>query len=215
MTSPCTVYCNNSAPTTAAILVIDAVTSVTSGVIRQLTTEVDRTTSCGEVFDKNCTIVSGSSSSLAVSATSCASFRFIFNSILIGFLCVIGLVGNTVSMAVLRRDRNNRVAVFLLKALSVADSVTLVISFVVLTVFYGALHESNPRALMAARPYIIRFVNPLGYMAQSVTVWMTVLLGVNRYMAICRPFYAGRMLGITGAQIQVGGGQLLSVDRDD
>lgn len=67
------------------------------------------------------------------------------------------------------------------------------------TVMFDMLHQ----VLDAARPYFVRFVNPLGYMSQSATVWMTVLLGVNRFLAICYPFRASRWLSLTSARIQV------------
>ena len=149
------------------------------------------------------TIGQGSLSDLTFNA-SCASFRFVFNSVVIGLLCVIGLTGNAISMVVLRSDRRNRVAVFLLRSLAVADSLTLVVALVVLTVFYGILPESDPSTVLAARPYFIRFVHPIGYVAESATVWLTVLLGVNRYLSICRPFLAGPILRLSGARAQVG-----------
>ena len=37
-------------------------------------------------------------------------------------------------------------------------------------------------------PYIIKYVQPLGYMAQTATIWATVLLALNRYVAVCQPF---------------------------
>jgi len=149
----------------------------------------------------------GDLSTSSILSANCTTFRFAVNSVIIGLLCVVGLLGNIVSVTVLHRDRNNRVAVFLLQALSAADCLTLAISFTVLTVFYGTLPEYNPMVLLVIRPYFVRFVNPLGYVAQSATVWMTVLLGVNRYLAICRPFYSPRMLSINGARIQVSVGQ--------
>jgi len=43
----------------------------------------------------------------------------------------------------------------------------------------------------------------MGYMAQCATIWLTVLIAVNRYIAICHPFNANRFLTIRTARIQV------------
>lgn len=49
----------------------------------------------------------------------------------------------------------------------------------------------------------VQYVNPLGYMTQCATIWLTVLIAVNRYIAICHPFKANRFLTIRTARIQV------------
>jgi len=49
----------------------------------------------------------------------------------------------------------------------------------------------------------VKYVNPLGYMAQCATIWLTVLIAVNRYITICHPFKADRFLTIRTARIQV------------
>ena len=45
----------------------------------------------------------------------CQKFDLIVNTGIIGVLCILGFIGNTVSIVVLRKDTNNRVAVFLLQ----------------------------------------------------------------------------------------------------
>jgi hypothetical protein len=69
----------------------------------------------------------------------CQLFQFVLNTLAIGTLCVFGIAGNLLSMVILHRDRHNRVAVFLLQSLAVADSSVLATAFVVLSVFYGLL----------------------------------------------------------------------------
>jgi len=43
----------------------------------------------------------------------------------------------------------------------------------------------------------------MGYIAQCATIWLTVLIAFNRYVAICHPFKADRFLTIRTARIQV------------
>ena len=130
-------------------------------------------------------------------------FLFVFYTLLMGPVCVMGLVGNTVSIHVLSKDRNHRVVTFLLKCLAMADNLVLLVSFVTLSLIYGLLHYVHDVTLIYSRPYIIKFVHPIGYISQTLTIWLTVLLAVNRYIAICRPFDVHKFCTLRKAQLQV------------
>lgn len=130
----------------------------------------------------------------------CVLFRIVFNSGLIAVICFLGLAGNILSLTILHSDRQNRVASFLLQALAVADTAVLVISCFVLSVVYGIIH-SQTTVVTDWTDFIFKYVNSLGYMTQGVTIWLTVLLAINRYIAVCRPLHASR-LGIKGAKMQ-------------
>jgi hypothetical protein len=67
----------------------------------------------------------------------CKSFEFFHNTILLGALCIFGIATNVLSIAVLQKDRHNRVATFLLRSLAVADIAELVVVFVILSIFFG------------------------------------------------------------------------------
>ncbi len=131
-------------------------------------------------------------------------FLFIFYTVCMGPVCLMGIAGNTISILVLDKDRNNRVVTFLLKCLAVADNLVLMVSFVSLSLIYGLLHYVEGRtAVNAIKPYIIKYVQPVGYISQTLTIWLTVLLAVNRYIAICRPFDVHRFCTLRTAKIQV------------
>ena len=38
------------------------------------------------------------------------------------------------------------------------------------------------------RAFVIVVFVPLAYVAHSATVWSTMLIGVNRYVAVCHPY---------------------------
>ena len=135
----------------------------------------------------------------------CKTFNFAFNGVLIGSLCLAGLVGNLVSLMVLQRDRCNRVAGFLLQALAVADCAVLVISLLACTLFLGIIpyFSASDRIVRTLRPYMVKFVQPLAYMSQTATIWTTVLLSINRYIGICKPFDAPVWCSIQKAMAQV------------
>jgi len=134
----------------------------------------------------------------------CMWFVFAVNTVLIGLLCVFGSFGNMTSLYVLERDRRNRVAVFLLQSLAIADTLVLCAAFVELSVFYGLLPViGRLDEHMAIAPYLVKYVNPVGNAVQSCAIWITVLLAVNRYVAICRPFSAARWLRMRRTRLQV------------
>jgi len=47
------------------------------------------------------------------------------------------------------------------------------------------------------------YVWPLVHISQMWTVWITVLVAFNRYVAICRPFQAIRLCSMRQARTQV------------
>ena len=132
-------------------------------------------------------------------------FDLVVNLCVVGVLCILGLFGNTLSIMVLQKERTNRVAVLLLQALAVADNACLMVSFVIVSIFMG-LFPSLPDCGLSfniSRVYVHKYLTPFGYMSQSATIWMTVLLAANRYIAICRPFQAQSCLTLARAKIQV------------
>jgi len=134
----------------------------------------------------------------------CMWFHFVVNTLLIGALCIFGLFGNTLSLFVLERDRRNRVAVFLLQSLATADNLCLCVAFIELSVIYGLLPVVGRGDLqVATAPYLIKYMNPVGTTVQSCAIWITVLLAVNRYIAVCRPFVASRWLRMRRTRLQV------------
>lgn len=64
----------------------------------------------------------------------CPVFEFIISSIVIGSISIVGLILNTLSYAVLNRDKNNEVATFLLKVANLQTA--FLFSFVFVTSFH-------------------------------------------------------------------------------
>ena len=134
----------------------------------------------------------------------CILFNFVFYTLVIGTLSVLGILGNILSIVVLQKDNNNKVAAFLLQSLAVADSLVLLTSFVVLSIIYGLLPYVQQSELFAVIiPYVVKYVHPLGYMGQCATIWITVLLAVNRFIAIVKPFLTAKLCTLNKARIQV------------
>lgn len=135
----------------------------------------------------------------------CSVFRRILNTYVLGLMCVFGILGNIVSILVLQKDKNNKVAIFLLQSLAAADVILLIMSFLILSVYHGFMVDNAAlgayhRSMM---PYIVAHINPIGVVAQAMVIWCTVLLAINRYIAICKPFAAKKWLTMKWARAQV------------
>lgn len=116
---------------------------------------------------------------------------FAINSVGAGILCFLGLLGNGISFAILSQDRTTSpVAAFLLESLSMADSAFLVVWLLQFSVkdlftFFGL-----DRTLSVAYIYTRAYTYPLAFIAQTATIWLTVLIAASRYVAVCIPYRA-------------------------
>ena len=121
----------------------------------------------------------------------CTQFNFIFCFLIIGSLCILGIVGNNIAIIVLQNDKFHKVTLFLFKALAVADNTVLLLSFMTLSVIYGLLPFINEAFMSrSAVPFIIKYAHPFAYISHCCTIWITVVLAVYRYIAVCHPVTA-------------------------
>ena len=131
-------------------------------------------------------------------------YRIVVDIFIVGFLCGFGLLGNALSIAVLRRDRDRRNTTnWLLQALAVADTLYL-IACVFIQVVNGVRQFTPwcpglPRLFPYMEPYIWVFAS----IAQTITVWLVMLVTVDRYIAVCKPLKT-QLRTIQRAQLGVG-----------
>ena len=129
------------------------------------------------------------------------TYKFVFGTCFIGTLCILGIIGNTLSIFILKDVRRNKVAVLLLRALAVTDNFVLLLCFVLISILYGLIPPRDiPNNILI---FIVQYINPLGYIAQFCTVWITVLIAFNRFIAICIPFKAHVFCTLTKTNIQI------------
>ena len=131
-----------------------------------------------------------SAAAASVETEQCRLFRFMLYTIICGILCLLGFVGNTMSFLVLQRDRSAPVASFLLQVMAVADNLFLLLWFIhysIKDVFrYFDIDVKNHPAWIYVRVYTFPFL----FMTQMETIWLTVVVAMNRYMAVCLPYRA-------------------------
>ncbi len=104
----------------------------------------------------------------------------------ISILCLIGLIGNSVSISVLRQDKERREALFLLQMLAVADSLYLLVSIFRYPLKY-LLPDKNQFITM--QPYVF----PSLKTCQTFCIWMMVLVTTERFIYVCKPLHAQRL----------------------
>ena len=146
-----------------------------------------------------------SSNESETQAMPCAGtvFFFVIYGPLWGLVSLFGLIGNTLSFAVLHRYAKSNVANFQLKALAVTDNLFLITA--VCVQMYQAMLVSFglEERLVPVFPYLQTYVWPLTHMAQMLTVWMMVLVAANRYIAVCKPLHAPRLCTKRKLKVQI------------
>jgi len=124
-------------------------------------------------------------------ASSYAWQRIVLDIHVVGLLCLVGFVGNALTIAVLRRDWQDGSSAtnWLLRTLAGVDTFYLVACLFVQT--FKTAHDLTdwfPDALRPYFPYAERYLWPVASIGQTVTIWTVLLVTVDRYVAVCRPF---------------------------
>ncbi len=118
---------------------------------------------------------------------SCDNFTVGICCILIGILCILGLTGNITSFFVLWKHKTETATMFLLEALAVGDSILLIISFFIYTLANLPESEGIVTSIRSVAFKVQDYIWPFALMAHTVTIYITVLVTLNRYYAISIP----------------------------
>ena len=127
---------------------------------------------------------------VVTSTRPCSIFLFILYGPLFGSVCALGILGNVLSFILLHKYSPNSVASYLLKSLAVADNMFLIAASSVQIYPAMLMSVGQEHNLLPIYPYIQTYAWPLVHMAQMTSVWMTVLVAGNRYIAVCKPLHA-------------------------
>ena len=125
--------------------------------------------------------------------------------IVVGPLALSGLIGNIIAFRTFGKMAPENAITFLLRALAVIDSCVLLCGSTLLYA-YSLTHYVDiriKRISTAMWPFIIVFIPPLGNIAIVANIWTTVAIGMNRYVAVCRPLQAARLCTVSRARKQV------------
>ena len=114
-------------------------------------------------------------------------YSFIINVCINGAFCLFGYFGNIMTIIVLQKDKIKTSNSVLLQGLAFFDSCFLLyaVLYVVLRSvcpFTGDLKDYHDKS-----PYFIAFVLPFGWTSQTATIWMVVLIALDRYIIVSQP----------------------------
>ena len=117
----------------------------------------------------------------------CRLFEFVVCTVIIGVLSFLGLVGNVTSFFVLRKHKSETATIFLLQVLAVSDSILLLCSALVYTLSSIYPTVGGLKELFDSCRLLQTYIWPVSLMAHTTTIYITVLVTLNRYCAVCRP----------------------------
>jgi len=116
-------------------------------------------------------------------------YRIIIDVVVVGLFCLLGFVGNSITIVILWSDQDKKSTTnWLLQSLAVVDIVYLVACIFIQplktvsesTTWFGP--EFRGKFI-----YVELYVWTFASVAQMITVWIVVLVTVDRYIAICHP----------------------------
>ncbi len=115
-------------------------------------------------------------------------YRVIMDVFVVGAMCLIGFIGNAMSIAVLYRDQDKKnTTSWLLQTLAVVDTLYLMSCFLYQTVNTVCTFTEWIPQLKETFPWALPYVWAIASIAQTITVWTVLLVTLDRYIAICMP----------------------------
>ena len=134
----------------------------------------------------------------------CVLSKFVIDAVIMGLLCTFGLIGNILSFVIFGMMGKYNASTVLFRALTVSDSLLLLCVIPVIVPTACAKYMAFSSAIIEKeRIYAQRYLFPTAVFAQASTVSISVLLAINRYIAVCKPLLATMMCTINYARKQL------------
>ena len=127
------------------------------------------------------------------SDSSCSIFLFVNNFVIMAFLSLIGICGNTVSIVALHKDSKRNVTSYMLLVLAVSDTGFLLVSVFtkqapVLCTYFQTQNVCMYRYYVW--PYVMKYGFPLTMWFFILSIWTTCLVTIHRAIAVITPHKA-------------------------
>ncbi|ESO00570.1 hypothetical protein HELRODRAFT_175531 [Helobdella robusta] len=135
----------------------------------------------------------------------CSIYDFVTEGVIMAIFCIFGFVGNITSMFCLWRDKSKTATPLLLINLEVADTLFLVTVLLirVTTTFHSFIFHSDDHNQPDWFLDIGIFIFPSARFFETCAVYSTILVTVNRYIAVCIPFRANSLCSVVQAKKQI------------
>ncbi|XP_045214267.2 FMRFamide receptor-like [Mercenaria mercenaria] len=137
---------------------------------------------------------------------------FVFFGVIMPIIGVIGIIGNILTGIVLFRREMRSTTVYFLRTLLITDSG--IILGAIMGVSIISITQLDSKELLfndVIYPHIFTPINYFVMALQTLNVWTTVAVTVERYIAICLPFKSINICNRRNAYIMIGITTLLSV----
>lgn len=121
----------------------------------------------------------------------CKFFEFVSWGLVGGVFCLFGLVGNALSLAAFGRERRTP-STTLLQCLSVSDFTLLASVLATDAIPYLCSYTAVCTNPWSSWPYV-RYVWLLTPISHMLSVWLVVLVSINRFWAVCRAYEMSRV----------------------
>ena len=135
---------------------------------------------------------------------SCDLYSFVVYTLIVGMLVIVGIVGNCFTAFVFWKGNFGTSTAFLFMCLSLIDTALLMTVLPLYSLGPFADYTGRlEKEIGAMRPYLIVYMLPLACLTQTATIWVTVLIAVNRYIIVCLPFRAAQWCTVSKVKIQL------------
>ncbi|KAK2141097.1 hypothetical protein LSH36_1164g00048 [Paralvinella palmiformis] len=114
-------------------------------------------------------------------------------------LALVGIVANILILIVLNRQKKRLTTNVLLQALALADTLILASS-----ILLRSLRYVGWRAFNDLYHYVFVSLYPCVYFFRLADTWITVVMTIDRYIAVCRPLQAHRLCTLRRTYAAIG-----------